>query len=565
MRKVVRVIMAGSILVLMLLGYSSLYAWTISTVDSTGIVGTYTSIALDSSGYPHISYYDDFTNYDLKYAKWNGSAWSIETVDATGNVGFYTSIALDSSGYPHISYYTSTNENLKYAKWTGSAWSMETVDSTGAVGYYTSIALDSSGYPHVSYYDAANEDLKYVKWNGSAWSTETVDSNGSVGSYTSIALNGDDVPNIAYYDNNNADLKYVKANARPTLTYTAETNYSTSGVYPLSGDVSTSFVYRVKYTDADNDAPKSGYPKVHIKKGGTAITGSPFTMTEVESSDTTYTDGKLYTYSKSGLTAGTDYTYYFEALDANDGTATGAGTTATDNPDVSNPDVSNNVPTLDYTGESGYTASGVKPQSGDTALSFVYRIKYTDADNDAPKSGYPKLHIKKGGTAITGSPFTMDAVERSDTTYTDGKLYTYSKSGLTAGTDYTYYFEALDANDAAATGAVTSALNGPEVTVVTTTAEIKVQGGENGAIKPRHGEQAQIMITAEGSGQVAVKVYTMRGELVWETSVEVQPGIRETVLWSCRNAVQEVVASGIYLVHIQGAGLDEKKKIAVVK
>jgi hypothetical protein len=37
-------------------------------VDSDAYVGKYTSIALDTNGLPHISYYDD-TNKDLKYAK----------------------------------------------------------------------------------------------------------------------------------------------------------------------------------------------------------------------------------------------------------------------------------------------------------------------------------------------------------------------------------------------------------------------------------------------------------------------------------------------------------------
>ena len=123
--------------------------WCIETVDSDGKVGWGTSIALDTNGYPHISYFDPI-NDDLKYAKWTGSEWSLETVDSDGSVGWYTSIALDSNGYPHISYYDTTNEKLKYAKRTGSEWSLETVDSDGSVGWYTSIALDSNGYPCIS-------------------------------------------------------------------------------------------------------------------------------------------------------------------------------------------------------------------------------------------------------------------------------------------------------------------------------------------------------------------------------------------------------------------------------
>ena len=73
--------------------------------------------------------------------------WKIETVDSAGYVGYYTSLALDSSDYPHISYYDSTNRDLKYAYWDGAAWQVETVDSDGDVGYNTSLALDSSDDP----------------------------------------------------------------------------------------------------------------------------------------------------------------------------------------------------------------------------------------------------------------------------------------------------------------------------------------------------------------------------------------------------------------------------------
>jgi len=41
--------------------------------------------------------------------------WVIQTVDSDGNVGEFNSIAVDSSGYAHISYHDYTNGDLKYA------------------------------------------------------------------------------------------------------------------------------------------------------------------------------------------------------------------------------------------------------------------------------------------------------------------------------------------------------------------------------------------------------------------------------------------------------------------
>ena len=55
---------------------SALAGWDIETVDSTGDVGTYTSIALDANGYPHISYHDE-DNGNLKYACFNGTTCTL--------------------------------------------------------------------------------------------------------------------------------------------------------------------------------------------------------------------------------------------------------------------------------------------------------------------------------------------------------------------------------------------------------------------------------------------------------------------------------------------------------
>lgn len=103
--------------------------------------------------------------------------------------------------------------------------------------------------------------------------------------------------------------------AAPVLSWTGETSYVSDGLHPEVGNYSTDFTYRVKYSDADNDAPGVRYPSVHILKGGSEIAGSPFIMVEVDPDDTNYLDGKLYTFSKKNMPEGDDHTYYFNALD----------------------------------------------------------------------------------------------------------------------------------------------------------------------------------------------------------------------------------------------------------
>lgn len=201
-------------------------AWNLQTVDSNiGNLGSGSSIALDNSGNPHISYeYSNFVQPStfvrrLYYARWTGTSWQTSTVDSTGSVGDSCSIDVDSSGNPHISYVDLSNTNLKYARWTGSSWLIQVVSGVGNWPEGTSIAVDNGGTPHISFYDSENSVLKYARWTGSVWQIQTVDSVGNVGMYSSLTLDSAGNPRISYYDSDNGDLKYASLSA-PEFTPT---------------------------------------------------------------------------------------------------------------------------------------------------------------------------------------------------------------------------------------------------------------------------------------------------------------------------------------------------------
>ena len=237
----------------------SAFPWLISTIDSDGIVGQYTSIDLDSKNYAHISYYD--SSNGVKHTTNAGDSWSTEVVDPEG--GGYTSIALDSNDIAHISYLVSSDGwFLYYATNETGSWVAAEADfgSQGSIrgnntsiaigtngivniscaqgfgdfpfathvfqsadvwnffevgtGEYASLALDGSNFSHMSFYhldDGINE-LNYAtnaifgRWG----IPRDVDTTGNVGPYSSIAINQqDNTVHISYLDVDNNFLKYA--------------------------------------------------------------------------------------------------------------------------------------------------------------------------------------------------------------------------------------------------------------------------------------------------------------------------------------------------------------------
>ena len=230
-------------------------AWQAETVDNSPGVGQYASIAIYSAGGTdsiHVSYYDA-VNKNLKYATRGIGSWSIEAFENNDSMGEYSCIAVDVSGGVHISYYDATNDDLKYATNTSGVWRHETVDSTGNVGQYSAIATDSTGKAHISYYDGTNGKLKYAVGNFGTWSApENPDPSVNVGKYTSIAMDVADSVHIVYYDAGNRRLKYANGTSGSwTAVETVDTGPN-AGAY-ASITVDGSRTAHVSYYDSANN------------------------------------------------------------------------------------------------------------------------------------------------------------------------------------------------------------------------------------------------------------------------------------------------------------------------
>ena len=228
-------------------------------VDSAGRVGEFSSLAIGTDGLPVISY-SDYTNSSLKVAKCGNiscsSSNTITTVDNSGSVGYYTSIAVDPHNLPVIAYGDYGSLSARVGTCTNAActgyFGITTIDS-GYESRYFSVTIGTDGIPIISYsvrFPSGDWHLRVKKLGDpspmdiglGANTSITIGSDGlpiisvyysgllivkcrnvsctdseyfsvdggDVGAHNSITIGVDGLPVISYQDVTNGDLKVVK-------------------------------------------------------------------------------------------------------------------------------------------------------------------------------------------------------------------------------------------------------------------------------------------------------------------------------------------------------------------
>lgn len=212
-----------------------------------------------------------------------------------------------------------------------------------------------------------------------------------------------------------------------------------------------------------------------------------------------------------------------------------------------------------------------------TKLDRLYRVRLLD-DNKKPIAGADGVKAAPGATTIS-NPYFMWTDEGDLAQNSFGRI-TIDAVALRVPFPNisTVYVELIGATRAGANTNETDPLSNPanqtndfsygltDMILLSTAVGSGQTHMRNTIFNPNRGEAATLIINPPETGRVTAKIYSRGGLLVRELfDGDVPRKAAITSLWDGKNDGGSVVASGIYVLIVNGPGIDIKQKIAVVK
>ncbi|MFW6134955.1 MAG: two-component regulator propeller domain-containing protein [Elusimicrobiota bacterium] len=181
---------------------------------------------------------------------------------------------------------------------------------------------------------------------------------------------------------------------------------------------------------------------------------------------------------------------------------------------------------------------------------------YTTSNSDLPGSTVFAVAIDRNNNIWFGTNQGAARLKNKD-----WRIYNSENSGLVSSSIQSI---AVDNNGAVWFGTVKGLNKYVIRPVEVEETEVRIQGGLEGYINPSKQETAKIYFKAASSGLVKIKIFDIRGNLVWKDE-KTTDGKRDYIEWQGNNYLSEIVSSGVYLVSVQGPGIDSIAKIAVLR
>lgn len=172
--------------------------WIEETIAS-GDDSFFTAIAIDSAGYPHITYAPRYIHGTLSYTYKDSGGWHTISLPEAGHPGSMD-VTIDSSDHVHLVLHNSVSPsfgNLVYGYYDGSIWSFEVIDQSESTGSRPSLTIDSSNEIHVTYLDTDYQTLKYATGHYGDWTVETISDAYDFISIGGIGIRSDGYPATA--------------------------------------------------------------------------------------------------------------------------------------------------------------------------------------------------------------------------------------------------------------------------------------------------------------------------------------------------------------------------------